>query len=221
MSRFHSRHFSEGERAQTGCHSFTGPVITAKLVNHPHLLIGPFVSNTRWVWANERVQWDATWAGGQRRVLPWGRLRFNGRDYSILPSACLLHLVLFAWFKWTGKKKEKELKGSPAKASCAIYICVIVMCQQHPSLPYAVNTCPCSGVSSTTVASRRRQFKGVPCCFLLQPPQCSFAVPLLVCFFAWDSGRLEQTKWKAPVIFFKTFHLLRFSLRSSVTCLFS
>lgn len=65
MSRFHSRHFSEGERARTGCHSFTGPVITAKLVNHPHLLIGPFVSNTRWVWANERVQWDATWAGGQ------------------------------------------------------------------------------------------------------------------------------------------------------------
>lgn len=33
------------------------------------------------------------------RVLPWGRLRFNGWDYSILPSACLLHLVLFAWFK--------------------------------------------------------------------------------------------------------------------------
>lgn len=146
-----------------------------------------------------------------------------------ITAFCLLHAFCILYFlhdlSELGEKKEKELKGSPAKASCAIYICVIVMCQQHPSLPYAVNTCPCSGVSSTTVASRRLQFKGVPCCFLLQPPQCSFAVPLLVfffvCFFAWDSGRLEQTKWKAPVIFFKTFHLLRFSLRSSVTCLFS
>lgn len=93
---------------------------------------------TRWVWANERVQWDATWAGGQRRVLPWGRLRFNGRDYSILPSACLLHLVLFAWFKWTGKKKGERIERQPRKGQLRH----LHLCHCHVSAtPFAALRC--------------------------------------------------------------------------------
>lgn len=57
-------------------------------------------------------------------------------------SACLLHLVLFAWFK---KKKKEKKKGSPAKASCSIYICVIHQQQSTPS-PHSTSPC-CGGVA--------------------------------------------------------------------------
>lgn len=123
MSRFHSRHFSEGNAL--------GRVATLSLAlwSQPSFstipissLVPLFLTHAEFE-ATERVQWDATWASGQcHRVLPWGRLRCNGRDFSGLPMHAFCILYFCAWLqKWA----ERTLEGSPVKASCGIYICVI------------------------------------------------------------------------------------------------
>lgn len=71
------------------------------------------------------------------RVLPWGRLRFNGRDHSILPSACLLHLVLFAWFK-KNRGGKKRIERQPRKGQLRH----LHLCHCHVSAtPYAAPRC--------------------------------------------------------------------------------